>query len=239
MADYVLIHGAWHGGWCWVDVTRGLAGLGHRVFAPSLTGCADRGHLLSPLVTLGTHVEDVVRLIEFESLDGCVLVGHSYGGNVISGVADRLRERVGPYVFLDAGVPPDDAALWSWSQPHSEATQASRRGQIAGDGRGIFLPPPSAQAFGITEASQAAWLETRLSPMPAGLYDSVIELKRGASRGLRRTYVAATSPVYETMRSVQQRLRPDPSWTFLEIATCHDMMVTAPAEVVKLLHDCR
>jgi hypothetical protein len=75
--------------------------------------------------------------------------------------------------------------------------------------------------------------------MPAGLYDSVIELKCGASRGLRRTYVAATAPLYETMRSVQQRLRPDPSWTFLEIATCHDMMVTAPADVVKLLHDCR
>lgn len=239
MADYVLIHGAWHGGWCWAEVARGLTGLGHRVFAPSLTGCADRGHLLSPLVTLGTHVDDVVRLIEFESLDGCVLVGHSYGGNVISGVADRLRERIGHYVFLDAGVPPDDATLWSWSQPHSEATQASRRGQIAGEGRGIFLPPPPAQAFGITDVSQAAWLETRLSPMPAGLYDSVIELKRGASRGLRRTYVAATAPLYETMRSVQQRLRPDPSWTFLEIATCHDMMVTAPAEVVKLLHDCR
>lgn len=197
MADYVLIHGAWHGGWCWAEVARGLTGLGHRVFAPSLTGCADRGHLLSPLVTLGTHVDDVVRLIEFESLVGCVLVGHSYGGNVISGVADRLRERVGHYVFLDAGVPPDDATLWSWSQPHSEATQASRRGQIAGEGRGVFLPPPPAQAFGITDASQAAWLETKLSPMPAGLYDSVIELKRGASRGLRRTYVAATAPLYE------------------------------------------
>jgi pimeloyl-ACP methyl ester carboxylesterase len=239
MADYVLIHGAWHGGWCWAEVARGLVQRGHRVFAPSLTGCADRGHLLSPQVTLGTHVEDVVRLIEFESLDGCVLVGHSYGGNVISGVADRLRERVGHYVFLDAGVPPDDATRWSWSQPHSEATRASRREQIQQAGRGLFLPQPPAQAFGITDASQAAWLEARLSPMPAGLYDTPIELHHGASRGLRRTYVAATAPVYETMRSVQERLRSDGSWTFLEIATCHDMMVTAPAEVVNILHDCR
>jgi pimeloyl-ACP methyl ester carboxylesterase len=239
MADYVLIHGAWHGGWCWAEVARGLVQRGHRVFAPSLTGCADRGHLLSPQVTLGTHVEDVVRLIEFESLDGCVLVGHSYGGNVISGVADRLRERVGHYVFLDAGVPPDDATRWSWSQPHSEATRASRREQIQQAGRGLFLPQPPAQAFGITDAAQAAWLEARLSPMPAGLYDTPIELHHGASRGLRRTYVAATAPVYETMRSVQERLRSDGSWTFLEIATCHDMMVTAPAEVVNILHDCR
>ena len=239
MSDYVLIHGAWHGGWCWAEVTRGLAQLGHRVFAPSLTGCADRGHLLSPQVTLGTHVEDVVRLIEFESLDGCVLVGHSYGGNVISGVADRLRERVAHYVFLDAGVPPDDCKLWSWSQPHSEDTQKSRRGQIQNEGRGVFLPQPPAAAFGVTDPAQAAWLEARLAPMPAGLYDSTIELRNGASRGLRRTYVAATNPPYETMRAVQERLRTDSSWTYLDIATCHDMMVTAPAEVVKMLHDCR
>ena len=239
MTDFVLIHGAWHGGWCWADVARGLSLRGHRVFAPSLTGCADRGHLLSPLVTLGTHVDDVVRLIEFESLEGCVLVGHSYGGNVISGVADRLRERVQHYVFLDAGVPPDEATIWSWSQPHSDATKASRRGQIASEGRGIFLPQPPAQAFGVTDPDQAKWLEARLTPMPAGLYDSLIELRNGGSRGLRRTYVAATAPVYETMRSVQQRLRNDSSWSFLEIATCHDMMVTAPDQVVQLLHDCR
>ncbi|HPU51421.1 MAG TPA: alpha/beta fold hydrolase, partial [Burkholderiaceae bacterium] len=106
---FVLVHGAWHGGWCWADVTAFLQAAGHRVFAPSLTGLADRAHLFGGQVTLATHVEDVVRLIEFERLDGCVLVGHSYGGNVITGVADRLRERVRHYVYLDAVVPDDDA----------------------------------------------------------------------------------------------------------------------------------
>jgi pimeloyl-ACP methyl ester carboxylesterase len=238
MADFVLIHGAWHGGWCWAEVTRELNRRGHRVFSPSLTGCADRGHLLSPQVTLSTHVQDVERLIQFEALQGCVLVGHSYGGNVISGVADRMREQVSHYVFLDAGVPPDDACVWSWSQPHAEATRRARREAIVIEGRGLFMPAPPAQAFGISDEAQIRWVQERLSPMPAGLYDSLIELREGGTRGLRRTYVAATAPVYETMRPVHERLRNDPTWSFRELATGHDMMVSAPSAVAALLLDC-
>lgn len=238
MADFVLVHGAWHGGWCWAEVARGLSALGHRVFAPSLTGIADRGHLLSAQVTLGTHVDDIARLIEFESLDGCVLVGHSYGGNVISGVADRLRDRVGHYVFLDAGVPPDDHRTWKWSAMHAPATRAARLAQIRDEGRGLFLPAPPAHAFGLTEPAQIEWVQARLSPMPAGLYDSVIELAHGGSAGLRRTYIAAVAPVYETMRPVHERLRHDPDWQFIEIATGHDVMVSAPEELVRILAGC-
>ena len=112
---FVLVHGAWHGGWCWADVAGVLQAAGHRVFAPSLTGLADRAHLFGAQVTLATHVEDVVRLIEFERLDGCVLVGHSYAGNVITGVADRLRDRIRHYVYLDAVVPDDAARHWRWA----------------------------------------------------------------------------------------------------------------------------
>lgn len=235
MADFVLVHGAWHGGWCWAAVGRHLTERGHRVFAPSLTGCADRGHLISPQITLATHVEDIVRLIEFESLEGCILAGHSYGGNVISGVADQLRERIAHYAFLDAAVPEDHARLLSWSQPHSEAVRTLRRSAIAQAGRGVFLPAPAAEAFGITDPAQAAWVEARLSPMPAGLYDSAIALHQGASRGLPRTYVAARAPVYETMRSTHERVRSDPSWRYVELATGHDLMVSAPEDTARLL----
>lgn len=235
MADFVLIHGAWHGGWCWTHVAGMLSNYGHRVFAPSLTGCADRGHLLSPQVTLATHVDDVIRLIEFESLHDCILVGHSYGGNVISGVADQLRERVAHYVFLDAAVPEDDAPSFSWSQPHSELTRQARRAAIANQGRGLFFPAPPVEAFGILDKDQASWVEKRLSPMPASLYDSVLPIKQGATRGLPRTYAAARLPVYETMRATHDRMRADPTWRYLEIATGHDMMVSAPGEVSNLL----
>lgn len=216
-------------------MSRHLTERGHRVFAPSLTGCADRGHLLSPQVTLATHVEDIVRLIEFESLEGCVLAGHSYGGNVISGVADQLRERVAHYAFLDAAVPEDHALTLSWSQPHSEEIRTVRRSAIAQAGRGFFLPPPPAEAFGITDPAQAAWVQARLSPMPAGLYDSAITLHHGATRGLARTYVAARAPVYETMRSTHERVKSDSSWRYVEMATGHDLMVSAPEDTALLL----
>jgi pimeloyl-ACP methyl ester carboxylesterase len=102
---FFLVHGAWHGGWCWRRVADVLMSRGHRVFAPSLTGVGDRAHLFSKDISLQTHVEDILSVVEAEELSNFVLVGHSYGGFVISGVTDALRERVSRYVYLDAGVP--------------------------------------------------------------------------------------------------------------------------------------
>lgn len=104
MSTYVLVHGAWHGSWCWKRVRRALQALGHEVFTPTLTGVADRVHLLSPQVNLETHITDVVNLIQWEELSDVVLCGHSYGGCVISGVADRIPDRIGALVYLDAFV---------------------------------------------------------------------------------------------------------------------------------------
>ena len=114
---FVLVHGAWHGGWCWGRVADALRARGHRVFAPSLTGLGDRAHLFAKDISLQTHVEDILSLVEAEELSDCILVGHSYGGFVISGVADTLRERVSRYVYLDAIVPPDmsPGASFSWA----------------------------------------------------------------------------------------------------------------------------
>src|SRR6185437_2887529 len=102
MSTYVLVHGAWHGGWCWKRVRKPLQAQGHEVFTPTLTGIGERSHLLSPQVNLETHIEDVVNLIRWEELSNVVLCGHSYGGAVISGVADRIPERIGALIYLDA-----------------------------------------------------------------------------------------------------------------------------------------
>jgi pimeloyl-ACP methyl ester carboxylesterase len=235
VACFVLIHGAWHGGWCWRDVAQPLRARGHEVFHPSLTGLADRAHLLSPQVTLDTHIQDVVGLIESESLDGCVLVGHSYAGTVITGVADRLRERISHYVFLDASLPPDGREVWCWSDQHCSSVRTARLAQISGEGRGVFLPAPPAEAFGLTDPEHCAWVGARLSPMPASLYTSPMVLRRGGSQGLRRTYIAAVDPVYEPLRGVHEMLRGDPTWSFLEIPTGHDAMVSAPERLVDVL----
>src|SRR5215831_5722049 len=105
MATFVLVHGAWHGGWCWKKVTPLLRAAGHEVYTPTLTGLGERVHLASPKVDLTTHIQDVVNVLDYEDLHEVVLVGHSYGGVVIAGVADRVPSRVGHLVYLDAGVP--------------------------------------------------------------------------------------------------------------------------------------
>jgi len=235
MADFFLIHGAWHGGWCWADVAQQLRARGHRVWAPSLTGLADRAHLLSPQVTINTHVQDVVGLIRSESTGPCILVGHSYAGNVISGVADQLREAIDHYVFVDASLPPDGASSWRWCDQHTPEGQAQRLGQIAGEGGGLVLPAPPAEVFGIENPTLRERVQARLMPMPGSIYASTLMLRQGGSAGLRRTYIAAVDPVYAPLKVVHDQLRHRADWHFLELAGGHDLMVTAPDALTEVL----
>ncbi|MEN9314570.1 MAG: hypothetical protein RIS35_963 [Pseudomonadota bacterium] len=234
---FVLVHGAFHGGWCWAQVEAVLRAAGHRVLAPSLTGLGDRAHLFGAQVSLATHVDDIARLIEWESLDGCVLVGHSYGGNVLTGVADRLRERIGQYVYLDAVVPPDDATRWRWADFNSEEDREARLLTIAAHGAGVALPAPPPVVFGIFDPDQQLRVRERLTPMPLGTYLGEIALERGGSQGLRRSYIAAIDPLYPSMAATHSRLREDPSWQFRTIETGHDAMITAPERLAELLLD--
>ncbi len=233
--DFVLVHGAWHGGWCWSRVARLLTDAGHRVFAPSLSGLADRAHQFSPGTDLATHVEDIVRLVEFEGLEDFVLVGHSYAGSLLSGIGDRLRERVFHYVYLDAVVPPDDATRWRWADVMSEEGRQARLAAIAGEGHGLMLPPPPASVFGIRHEADLAYVAERLTPMPASTFTVPIELRAGGTVGLRRTYVAAVAPVYEGLRHVAERIRADTGWRYEEIDAGHDMMLDEPRALVARL----
>ena len=135
---FVLVHGAWHGGWCWRHVRARLIAAGHEVYTPTLTGQGERHHLTGPDITLDTHIDDVARVIEWEELDGVVLVGHSYGGYVVTGVADRLRGRLARVVYLDALIPTDGRAVSDASTP--EQVAAARATLI--DGYRLPSPPP-------------------------------------------------------------------------------------------------
>ncbi len=234
-APFVLVHGAWHGGWCWRAVGGLLRAAGHEVFAPSLTGLGDRAHLFAAGIPLATHVQDICALIEAESLDGCVLVGHSYGGNVITGVGDRLRARVRHYVYLDAVVPPDDVRSWRWSDFNDADQRRSRLAAIAGAGAGVCLPAPAPEAFGVPPGPLAQWLGARLRPMPAATYTEPLQLGAGGTGGLPRTYVAAIDPVYAPMAPVHAALRSRDGWDFAEIGGGHDVMLTQPRRLAELL----
>jgi pimeloyl-ACP methyl ester carboxylesterase len=114
--SFVLVHGAWHGGWCWRRVADRLERKGHKVYSPSLTGLGDRSHLLGTRPTVTTHIDDIANIIRFEDLQRVILVGHSYGGLVISGVAEKVRPQLASMVFLDAFVPQNGQTIMSLSR---------------------------------------------------------------------------------------------------------------------------
>lgn len=234
---FVLVHGAWHGGWCWRRVADLLMARGNRVFTPTLTGVGDRAHLFSKDISLQTHVEDILAVVETEELSDFVLVGHSYGGFVISGVADALRERVSHYVYLDASVPPDmsPGASFSWADFNPPEAREARLKLVREQGNGVALPAPPPSAFAVTKASDVAWLQRRLRPMPVGTYIGTFTFASSGSNGLKRTYIASSKPPYALLVSTRDRIRDDNTWSFTTIEAGHDSMVTAPDELASLL----
>jgi len=226
--DYVLVHGAWHGAWCWRRVLPGLWAAGHRAFAVSLTGVGERAHLLRPDIRLQTHADDVCAVIEAEELQGAVLVGHSYGGMVITAVADRLADRLSHLVYLDAVVPEPGE---SWSSGHAPETQATRRAAIAATGT---LPPADPAAFGL-QGEDAAWVARRQTPQPGGVYDDPLHFDAQRINRLPRTFIDCTSPALPTIDVMRRRVRASPDWKVVEIATGHDPMVSAPDELLAAL----
>ena len=234
---FVLVHGAWHGGWCWRRVADILRAHGHRVFTPSLTGLGDRAHLFSKDISLQTHVEDILSLVDAEELNDFVLVGHSYGGFIVSGVADTLRERVSHYVYLDGSVPPDmsTGASFSWAGFNPPDAREARLKSVREQGNGVALPAPPPSAFAVTEPSDAAWLLRHLLPMPVGTYTGTFTFKRSGSNGLKRTYIASTKPPYALLAATRDRIKGDNTWSFKTIEAGHDSMVTAPGELASLL----
>jgi pimeloyl-ACP methyl ester carboxylesterase len=230
---YVLLHGAWHGGWCWAKVAEALRAGGHRVFTPTQTGLGERRHLLSRGITLDTFVLDVVNLIEAEELRDAILVGHSFGGSGISGAADRMPERVRHLVYLDSLI------LEGGQSPFGrlpDEVVATRRCQALEQGEGVAIPPPPPTAFGIPENHpDAAWVGRRLTPHPVGTYENPLRLEKPVGNGRPCTYIACTAPLYGPLEGARQWVRRQPGWTWREIATGHDAMVTAPAELARML----
>lgn len=231
MATFVIVHGAWGGAWSWNKfVVPMLREAGHTVHPVTLTGLGDRTHLASRDVSLDTHIQDVVNVLFYEDLTEVILVGHSYGGNIITGVADRVPERIQQLVYLDAATP-----------SHGQATSDSfpgRREQIEEQARqsgdGWKVPPgavPADQPAEITE-----WARPRRSPMPIKTMTTPLSLTRGETT-LPRTFVYCTlgKEVGSAQVARAERIRNDPRWKFLELETGHNLHYTAPRETVNIL----
>ena len=230
---YVLVHGAWHGGWCWKEVAEGLRGMGHHVGAPTQTGVGERKHLLSKDITLDTFAADIVNHIEAEELNDVILVGHSFAGTSITGTADKIPYRIRHLIYLDSLVLENGQSPFSVLPPD---VVAARRKLVAEQGQGIFIPPPPPTAFGIPENHASAdWVKRRLTPHPVSTYDSPIRIDNPVANGRPRTYIACTDPAYGPLEATRQWVKKQENWQWQEIATGHDAMVMAPAELAGML----
>jgi pimeloyl-ACP methyl ester carboxylesterase len=229
MSTFVLLHGAWHGGWVWQRVAPLLRKAGHDVHTPTFTGLSDRAHTLTPSVGLGTHIEDVVALIQAYDLHDVVLVGHSYAGQVVTGVADRVPHRLRRRIYLDAFVGDDGEAAIDL-QPTTIA--GHYRESVAGPGFGWLIPVRSPQKLGVTEQADVDWLSARLTPHP---WLSYLEPLRVTS--LVEQVPAAFIECTDWMRVFQTHAERAAArgWPVHTIATGHEAMVTAPRELAELL----
>src|SRR5277367_2083239 len=230
MSTFVLVHGAWHGGWCWKRVRRALQALGHDVFTPTLTGVADREHLLSPQVNLETHITDVVNLIRWEELSDVVLCGHSYGGCVISGVADRIPDRIGALVYLDAFV------LENGQSIHDILPAAMKNSQLEQaqtSGEAWKVPPIPAEAFHVN-AQDVAWVNRQCTAQPLATFQQPLRLT-GKIAGIKNvTFILAAGWSPTPFAHFHDRAKTQ-GWRTVSMACGHDVMLDMPEELAREL----
>ena len=226
---FVLVHGAWHGGWCWRRVADLLEQQGHKVFTPTMTGLGERSHLLDDKVNLATHITDIVNVIKWEGLSDIVLVGHSCSGVIISGVADQRRDAIGSIVFLDAFVPDDgDSLATKASQPVREAIAA-----LVEKGETAMKPVPAA-VFRVNEKDRA-WVDAMCTPHPVATLTDKTTVAGGRDRIARKAFIRAKGYPSLPFDAAQERLKAAAGWRVYELPCGHDAMVDMPDRLTEIL----
>jgi pimeloyl-ACP methyl ester carboxylesterase len=228
---FLLCHGAWGGGWSWKKMHPLMQAAGHRLLPPTYTGLGDRIHLANPDISLETHIQDIVNVIKYEDLHDIVLLGHSYGGMVATGVADRARELINQVIYLDAFVPGNGQSLFDLNEP---GRQPMRDAAKAGDGWRIPPNPTPPD----TPPEDIEWLNARRAHMPIKCFETKLKLTHGET-GLPRSYIycsrkqAGTDPFAQFAK----RLKNDAGWRYFEMDASHSPNVTAPEALMGVLQE--
>jgi pimeloyl-ACP methyl ester carboxylesterase len=224
---FLVCHGAWSAGWAWKKMHPRMLAAGHRLVTPSYTGLGERAHLANPSIDLETHIADILNVIRYEDLHDIVLIGHSYGGMVATGVADRARDRVAQLIYLDAFVPKDGQSLLDLNEPARERMQ-----ELAKTGDGWRVPPNPTPPD--TPQADVEWLTERRVDMPIKCFET--RLKLSGEPSMPRSYIYATrvTPA-DTFSPFARRAQSEPGWRYHEIDASHSPNVTAPEALMALL----
>ena len=232
MATFLVVHGAWAAGWSWKKMRPLIRERGHELFTPTLTGIGERAHLANPRIGLKTHIQDVIGVLEYEDLQAVILIGHSYGGIVATGVADLARERLAHLVYLDAFVPRDGQCMFDL-QPEEARDRMREEARTVGAGWGI---PPIDLSPNMSEAD-LAWAGSRLVMQPMMTFEEPIHLT-GVCETLSRTYIHCTFPrEVDIFGQFAMRARKEPGWSYREINASHNAQITAPEALAALIDD--
>jgi pimeloyl-ACP methyl ester carboxylesterase len=232
MGTFILVHGAWRGGWCYKRVAQRLRQAGHEVYTPTLTGSGERSHLMNRTVNLDTHVQDIVNVVRWEQLSDIVLCGHSYGGMVISGVADKVPERIRALVYLDAFLPDNGQSLMDFLPAEGRASFVD---DATNNGDGYLVRPIPAEVFKVNERD-AAWVDQLFVKHSLACFQQKVSLTGAISRVPKRTYVLATGwGPPQPFVGIADRLKNQPGWTVVRLPCGHDLMLDMPHETAELL----
>jgi pimeloyl-ACP methyl ester carboxylesterase len=228
---FVLVHGAWHGGWCWRRVSDLLEKKGHKVFTPTLTGVGERSHLMSKDIILDTHITDIANVFKWEDLKDVCLVVHSYGGYPGSGALEQIGDRVSAIVWLDAFKPVDGERLLDVT------SEFSRKGLLAAMEKGEpGRPAPKAEAFAVVNEKDRAWVDSKTTPQPNGVALQPIKLTGARDRVAKKTYIRAAKYPQPTFDKALAECKADKTWRTFEVTNSgHDVMVDAPDWLVEVL----
>jgi len=227
---FVLVHGAWHGGWCWRRVSDRLEKSGHKVFTPTMTGLGERSHLLDPKINLATHVSDIVNVFKWEDLKDICLVVHSYGGWPGSGALDQIGDRVSSIVWLDAFKPENGQRGFDFASEFSRKAllEAVEKGEPGRRG-------PKAEAFHVNDKDRA-WVDSKTTPQPNGVALQPIKLTGAREKVAKKTYIRAAKYPQPAFDKALAECKADKSWRTFETTTAgHDVMVDTPDWLVDVM----
>lgn len=226
----MLVHGAWHGGWCFSRVSKILRNSGHDVFTPTLSGLGERSHLYSPAINASTHIQDVVNVIEYEDLSDIVLVGHSYGGQVVTGVADRLPGRIASLIYIDGFVGRTGYSTFDMDLPEAVASHIDR----AQSNGGHTVPPIPSKIFGVNVADQA-WVDEKCTPQPLACLAERLTFTGAYQSITEKNYIYAKGWGPSAFQGIYDELKTQPGWKIHELPCGHDTMVDMPEETAAIL----